>query len=158
MTYLRGVGLECTGHQPLPAPGARGRRGPSRIPEPMAGRIPPVTRRWLGSPNSSGESRSRQPLSPRRRLPGRRLLPAADVFVQRREGLAPSRVRSPDPGWQAVPARRAEDQDPARHRAAGVPFRGGTRRAPVMARHAMQIRHDRSVARGHSGRGRFTCS
>ena len=83
---------------------------------------------------------------------------AADVLVQRREGLAPARVRPPDPGREGVRARRAEDQHPARHRACGVPFRDGTRRAPVMSRHAMQISHDRSVARSrHAGR-RFTCS
>ena len=85
-------------------------------------------------------------------------MPAADVLVQRRKGLAPALVRSPDRGWQAARAGRAQGQDPARHRAAAVPFRDGTRRAPIMARHAMQIRHDRSVARSrHAGRC-FTCS
>lgn len=83
---------------------------------------------------------------------------AADVLVQRSDGLAPARVRPPDPGREGVRAHWAEDQHPARHRACGVPFRDGTRRAPVMARHAMQIRHDRSVARSrHAGRC-FTCS
>ena len=72
---------------------------------------------------------------------------AADVLVQRSDGLAPARVRSPDPRWQAIHACRAEDQDPTGHSAACVPFRHGTRRAPIMSRHAMQISHDRSVTR-----------